>query len=75
MYLIGTVSNFCTPHESLRHAGRAMTPAMVAGLTDHCWTVEELLSYHVPPPPWTPPKKRGRRSHALQALIERWCSL
>jgi transposase-like protein/IS1 family transposase len=74
MYLIGTVYNFCTSHESLGQAGRAITPAMAAGLTEHCWTVEELLSYHVPPPPWTPMKKRGRRSHALQALIERWCS-
>lgn len=72
MYLIGTVYNFCTPHESLGHAGCAMTPTMAAGLTDHCWTIQELLSYHVPLPPWTPPKQRGRRSHALQALIERW---
>jgi hypothetical protein len=74
MYLIGTVYNVCTPHERLKHAGRAMTPAMATGLTDHGWTVQELLSSHVPPPRWAPPKQRGRRSHALQALIERWCS-
>lgn len=74
MYLIGTVYNLCTPHESLGHAGRTITPAMAAGFTDHCWTIQELLSYHVPPPCWSPPKQRGRRSHALQALIERWCS-
>jgi IS1 family transposase len=74
MYLIGTVSNFCTPHASLAHAGGATTPAMAAGITDHCWTVQELLSFHVPPPRWTPPKHRGRRSWALQRLIERWCS-
>jgi transposase-like protein/IS1 family transposase len=77
MYLIGTVYNFCTPHASLRGAmggdGRAKTPAMAAGITDHCWTVRELLSFHVPPPPWTPPKQRGRRSCALQRLIARWC--
>jgi hypothetical protein len=26
----------------------------------------------VPPPPWQPPKQRGRRSKQLQELIERW---
>src|SRR5712692_3964407 len=47
MYLIGTVYNFCTPHASLCAAG-ATTPAMAAGITDHCWSVRALLSYHVP---------------------------
>lgn len=80
MYLIGTVYNFCTPHASLDLAtlGAGMccvqqTPAMAAGITDHCWSVRELLSYHVPPPRWTPPKQRGRPSHALKCLMERWC--
>jgi hypothetical protein len=73
MYLIGTVYNFCTPHASLAHAGCGTTPAMAAGITDHCWTVQELLSFHVPPPRWTPPKQRGRPSHALKRLIARWC--
>jgi len=80
MYLIGTVYNCCTPHASLRLAapgvgGRCLqrTPAMAAGITDRCWSVQELLSYHVPPPHWTPPKQRGRPSHALKRLIERWC--
>ena len=79
-YLISTVYNFCTPHASLRLAmpGAGMrcvqqTPAMAAGITDHGWSVQELLSYHVPPPCWTPPKPRGRPSHALKRLIERWC--
>jgi len=72
MYLIGTVYNFCTPHASLAIAGRGTTPAMAASITDHCWTVQELLSFHVPPPRWTPPKQRGRPSHALKRLIERW---
>ncbi|HSX81788.1 MAG TPA: hypothetical protein VLQ80_24885, partial [Candidatus Saccharimonadia bacterium] len=66
MYLIGTVYNFCTPHASLALAGRGTTPAMAAGITDHCWSVRELLSYHVPPPRWAPPKQRGRPSRALQ---------
>ena len=74
MYLIGTVYNFCTPHASLAHARRGITPAMAADITDHCWSVQELLSFHVPPPRWIPPKQRGRRSGALQRLIERWCS-
>src|SRR4029077_15999337 len=30
--------NFCRVHKSLR-----MTPAMAAGITDHIWTVRELL--------------------------------
>ena len=74
MYLIGTVYNFCTPHESLAHAGGGTTPAMAAGITDHCWTVQELLSFHVPPPHWVPPARRGRRAHALQRVMARWCS-
>jgi transposase-like protein/IS1 family transposase len=72
MYLIGTVYNFCTPHASLGRGGRATTPAMAAGITDHCWGVRELLSYHVPSPRWTPPKHRGRPSHALKHRMEQW---
>jgi hypothetical protein len=81
LYLMATVHNFCSEHKSLRglnsNAGRkwaARTPAMAAGLTDHCWTIQELLGYHVPPARWTPPKRRGRPSKALKALIARWCS-
>ena len=51
MYLIGTVYNFCTPHASLDRAPLGVglrcvqqTPAMAAGITDHCWTIRELLS-------------------------------
>jgi len=74
MYLIGTVYNFCTPHASLPPTSGGTTPAMAAGITDHCWTVQELLSFHVPPPRWTPPSRRGRPSRALKRLVERWCS-
>ena len=28
---------------------QSVTPAMAAGITDHAWTMEELLSYRVPP--------------------------
>jgi transposase-like protein len=73
MFVVGTVYNFCTPHESL-HAVQKTTPAMAAGITDHGWTMPELLSLHVPLPRWAPPKQRGRPSRVFQRLIERWCS-
>jgi transposase-like protein len=80
-YLMGTIYNFCTDHDSLRVAGiigghrwLPRTPAMAAGLADHRWTVQELLSYRVPLPRWTPPKRRGRKSQAIKALIARWCA-
>ena len=80
-YLMGTIYNFCTEHDSLRLAGLIgghkwlpRTPAMAAGIADHCWSVYELLSYRVPLSAWSPPKRRGRKSRALKALITRWCS-
>ena len=68
MFLVGCAYNFCWEHESLRQAAsagacsqwRGRTPAMAAGLTDHRWTMQELLSYQVPPSPWVAPKRRGR---------------
>jgi transposase-like protein len=82
VYLVGTVYNFCTNHDSLRvplYLGRAgrrhwvwRTPAMAAGITDHCWTMCELLAYHVPPARWTPPRRRGRPSKSTQELIKQW---
>ena len=36
------------------------TPAMASGLTSHIWSVKELLTYKVPPPPFPIPKKKGR---------------
>jgi transposase-like protein len=73
MYLVGMVYNFCTFHRSLTLVdGVQRTPAMAAGLSEHCWSVQEGLQYRVPPPRWQPPKRRGRRSKRLQALIDRW---
>jgi IS1 family transposase len=61
--------NFCLPHASLRQpvpqpiptngTGSAkmwqpQTPAMAAGLTDHVWTLREVLLYRVPP--WPQPQ-------------------
>lgn len=79
MWLLGTVYNFCTPHESLRLApteqgNRERTPAMAAGLTDHIWTPHELFAYRVPPPRWSPPKAIGRPSNATRRLVQEWCS-
>ena len=73
VYLIGSVYNFCTPHQSLsKHGPR--TPAMAAGITDRPWSVRELLEYRVPPPRWEPPRRRGRKSKELLTLIERWAT-
>jgi hypothetical protein len=81
LYLIGTVYNFCSEHKSLRvlNSGTglkwsARTPARAAGLTNHCWSVQELMGYQVPPARWMPPKRRGRPSQEMQGLIARWCS-
>ena len=63
MYLIGSTYNFCWPHHELsdrKHFGYGCTPAMAAGLTDHIWSVSELLSFKVAPAPWVEPKRRGR---------------
>lgn len=83
MFLVGTVYNFCTYHQSLRipiylPGGRRRwlrrTPAIAAGITDHLWSVQELLCFRVPPPLWQPPKRRGRPSKATQELVAQWCS-
>jgi transposase-like protein/IS1 family transposase len=63
MYLIGCSYNFCFAHHELSkhsHMGSACTPAMAAGLTDHVWSICELLRYQIAPPLWVPPKRRGR---------------
>ena len=43
MFWSGTVYNFCTIHSSLD-----ATPAMAAGLTDHVWSIDQLLRYGGP---------------------------
>ena len=59
-------SNCCLPHASVRQPlpqpepthgtdsatqWRPCTPAMAAGLTDHVWTLREVLLFRVPPWP------------------------
>ena len=82
MYVVGCIYNFCTYHQSLRiplylserrRRWLRRTPAIAAGLTDHCWTVQELFLFKVPPPRWVPPKRRGRPSKETLRLIEQWC--
>ena len=61
--------NFCLPHSSLRQplpvpeptngSGSAKlwqprTPAMAAGLTNHIWSLQEVLLFRVPP--WPQPQ-------------------
>jgi IS1 family transposase len=64
--LFQTYHNFCLPHASLRQPlsqplptngtgsakhWRPCTAAMAAGLTNHVWTLREVLLYRVPPWP------------------------
>ena len=68
--LYHTYYNFCWPHASLRqplpepertngHGStkrwQPRTPAMAAGLTDHVWTLREVLLFRVPP--WPQPQR------------------
>ena len=72
MYLIGCTYNFCVAHQELskaKHWGRACTPAMASGLTDHIWSVGELLRYKVAPSPWTLPKRRGRPKKQAEQTV------
>jgi hypothetical protein len=64
--LFQTYHNFVLPHVSLRQpllvpeatngsgsakVWRSRTPAMAAGLTDHVWSLQEVLLFRVPPWP------------------------
>src|SRR5215813_3873401 len=68
LVLFQVYHNFVFPHASLRQSlpapevtngrgsatrWRPCTPAMAAGLTDHVWTLKEVLLYRVPPWPQT----------------------
>jgi transposase-like protein/IS1 family transposase len=69
LVLFQTYHNFVLPHASLRQplrvpeptngrgsakVWRPCTPAMAAGLTDHVWSLKEVLLYRVPP--WPQPQ-------------------
>ena len=75
LWLVGACYNFCWAHDSLRRprcvgdppGGKwvARTPAQAAGLANHPWSVHELLTFPVPPPPV---KRRGRRPRWLREV-------
>jgi IS1 family transposase len=68
LVLFQTYHNFVVPHTSLRQplpvteatnggsakVWRPCTPAMAVGLTDHVWSLKEVLCYRVPP--WPQPQ-------------------
>ena len=69
LVLFQTYHNFVLPHASLRQAlpiresthgtgaakvWRPCTPAMAAGVSDHVWSLKEVLLYRVPP--WPQPQ-------------------
>jgi hypothetical protein len=69
LVLFQTYHNFVLPHASLHQplpvpeatngkgsakVWRPYTPAMAAGLTDHVWTLQEVLLFRVPP--WPQPQ-------------------
>ena len=69
LVLFQTYHNFVLPHASLRQpllvpeatngkgsakVWRLYTPAMAAGLTDHVWTLQDVLLFRVPP--WPQPQ-------------------
>src|SRR2546421_3509457 len=62
MYVIGCSYNFCVAHHELskaKHWGMVCPPAIASGLTDHVWSMGELLTYKVAPPRWVEPSRRG----------------
>ncbi|GER87854.1 hypothetical protein KDW_20160 [Dictyobacter vulcani] len=61
MYLLGVTYNLCWSHQQLSTNQQQISPAMASGLTDHLWSIVELLTYKVVPEPWHEPKKRGRK--------------
>jgi IS1 family transposase len=76
--------NFVLPHASLRQPlpapkvtngrgaakrWRPWTPAMAAGLTDHVWTLQEVLLYRVPP--WPQPQTVSNRMLVAERAVER----
>lgn len=58
MSLLGCAYNFCSAHASLSRTA-PVTPAMAAHLTDHVWSMHELLHFK-PLTSYQPVKRRGR---------------
>jgi hypothetical protein len=61
---VGLYVNLCRTHEALR-----MTPAMALGITDHVWSVTELIEAAlkaVPTKPTPTPAQRRRQFRVIQ---------
>jgi transposase-like protein len=81
MYVLGCVYNFCDFHQSLRlrlSVGERgfrwvqRTPALAARITDHRWSLAELLSHKTPPRPFVKKRGRGRYSLQLRRRMQRY---
>jgi hypothetical protein len=83
--------HFCLPHSGLREEidpplptkgngspkkWREVTPMMAAGVTDHVWTLQELLMYRVPPraPENIVSIDEGHQRHLSMILKNLWIS-
>ena len=74
MYLIGCTYNLCFPHHELSHArhfGFPCTPAMAAGLTEHIWSIGQVLTYKIAPAPWVAPKRVRKKGGMKPTLPKR----
>jgi hypothetical protein len=62
--------NFCRPHETLTpNAKHQTTPAMALGLTDHVWSISELIGAAlgaVPPKPTPTATDRRREFRVIE---------
>jgi len=66
----------CTSHGCVVHQERstetqwskACPPAMARGLTDHVWSVSEVLRSTVAPAPWVQPQRRGKPPQQMEHL-------
>ncbi len=76
MWLVGCTYNLGFPHHELsrraallpdRRGAVLLTPAMASGLTDHVWSVRELLTFRIPPPACVTPKRSGRSRNLASA--------
>ncbi len=76
MYLIGCTYNFCFAHHELSKAqqkGYVCTPAMAAGVTDHAWSIHEVLTYKIAPEPLSQAQATARTASQNIHCRTRYC--
>lgn len=74
MYLLGCTYNLCFPHHELSHAkhfGFPCTPAMASRITDHIWSIGEVVTYKLAPALWIEPKRVRKKALHDPALPKR----